>query len=349
MDTVDPFYIYKINDHKWNGNGTYVFKSSQTAAEIALLMDKSARNTQFKDVVAHMDGLHSWAKGLITLTLWVTNPVSHRLACMDCERGNTKNVALFLKLFNEILCKVKKDPTFIWSPRGIMVDENRANKNAIRQVLGDDMAKRSWGCQWHYFRCTKCQSMKINASDMKKFLNLAYALAKDVVTKNEYFDILTKLKEVCTTNSRMKWLKLWYERCEHFVPAYHGFFLLSMNIAESGQSGMHAQQPHGKMLSLVDATYKDISKQMHQDAMFKAAVTNQPVDMGKSLNLLDLQLYARSEQEKHAPILARNLAEGNQWLEDSGLENDTNRECNFPPPQNSSHKFTDLAEEDNST
>ena len=119
MDTVDLFYIHKINDYKWNGNGTYVFKSSQTAVEIGLLMDKSARNTQFKDVVAHMDGLNSWAKALIILTLWKTNPVSlitHRLACMDCERENMENVALFLKLFNEILCKVKKDPTFIWSP-----------------------------------------------------------------------------------------------------------------------------------------------------------------------------------------------------------------------------------------
>ena len=121
-----------------------------------------------------------------------------------------------------------------------------------------------------------------------------------------------------------------------------------MNIAESGQSGMHAQQPHGKMLSLVDATYKDISKQMHQDAMFKAAATNQPVDMGKSLNLLDLQLYASSEQEKCAPILAQNLAKGNQWLEDSALENDTTRECNYFSPENSSHKFIDLEEEENS-
>ena len=79
-------------------------------------MDKSARNTQFKDVVAHMDGLHSWAKGLITLTLWVTNPVSlitHCLAHMDCESENTENVALFLKLFNEILHKVKKYPTLV--------------------------------------------------------------------------------------------------------------------------------------------------------------------------------------------------------------------------------------------
>ena len=123
-----------------------------------------------------------------------------------------------------------------------------------------------------------------------------------MVTKNEYFDILEKLKKMCTTNLHMKWLEVWHKRCEHFVPAYHGFFLPSMNIAESGQSAMHAQQPHGKMLSLVDATYKDISKQMRQDAMFKVAVTNQPVDMGKSLNLLDLQLYARSEQEKCAPI-----------------------------------------------
>ena len=155
-------------------------------------------------------------------------------------------------------------------------------------------------------------------------------MAKDAVTKNEYFDILTKLKELCTTNLHMKWLKFWYERHEHFVPANCGFFLPSMIIAESGQSGMHAQQPHGKMLSLVDATYKDISKQMHQDAIFKAAATNQPVNMGKSLNLLDLQLYARSEQEKCVPILAQNLAEGNQWLENSALENDITREHNFP-------------------
>ena len=105
-----------------------------------------------------------------------------------------------------------------------MVDENEANKNAIRQVLSEEMANRNWGYQWHYFRCTKCQSMKIKASDRKEFLNLAYALAKDSVTKNEYFDILTKLKEMCMTNLHMKLLKFWHKRHEHFIPAYHGFF-----------------------------------------------------------------------------------------------------------------------------
>ena len=116
----------------------------------------------------------------------------------------------------------------------IMLDENGENKNTIRQVLGDEMAKRSWECQWHYFWCSKCQSRKIKASDRKEFLNLAYVLAKDAVTKNEYFDLLTKLKEMCTTNLCMKWLKFRHERCEHFIPAYCAFFLPSMNIAESG-------------------------------------------------------------------------------------------------------------------
>ena len=52
--------------------------------------------------------------------------------------------------------------------------------------------------------------------------------------------------------------------------------------------------------------------------------------------------------DKCAPILAQNLAEGNQWLENSALENDTTRERNFFPPENSSHKFIDLEEEENS-
>ena len=47
VDTVDPLYIYIyiINDHKWNNCDTYVFKSSQTAAEIGLVMNKTARQT----------------------------------------------------------------------------------------------------------------------------------------------------------------------------------------------------------------------------------------------------------------------------------------------------------------
>ena len=48
VDTVDPFYTHKINDRKWNNCGIYVFNSSQTAAEIDLAMDRTARQTPLK-------------------------------------------------------------------------------------------------------------------------------------------------------------------------------------------------------------------------------------------------------------------------------------------------------------
>ena len=96
------------------------------------------------------------------------------------------------------------------------------------------------------------------------------------------------------------------------------------------------------MLSLVDGVYQDISKQMPMDAMYKAADRQEAVDTGKSLNLLDLQLYAWNEQEQCAPILARNLVQGNQWLKNSALENpDVDKDDNLYPPETAGHKFVE--------
>ena len=93
---------------------------------------------------------------------------------------------------------------------------------------------------------------------------------------------------------------------------------------------------------LVDAVYKDISKQMHIDTMYKAADRQEAVDTGKCLNLLNLQLHAWDEQEQQAPILARNLKQGNQWLEDSKLVNsEVDKDDNFYPPQTAAHKFVE--------
>ena len=119
-----------------------------------------------------------------------------------------------------------------------------------------------------------------------------------------------------------------------------------MNIEESGQIGMRAQQPDRKILSLVDAVYKDISKQMCMAAMYKAPDKQEAVDTGKCLNLLDLQLYARNEQEQRAPILARNLEQGNQWLEDSALENpEVDKDDKFYPPETAARKFVESDDE----
>ena len=128
----------------------------------------------------------------------------------------------------------------------------------------------------------------------------------------QYNEIISQLCKMCTSNGCLKWLQFWINQKEHFVPAFRGFFLPYMNIAESGQSRMRAQQQHGKMLLLVDGVYKDISKQLRMHAMYKATDRQEPIDTGKSLNLLDLQLYSRNEQEQCALILSKNLMHGNQ-------------------------------------
>ena len=213
IDTVDPFYTYKINDHKWNNCGTYVFKSSQTAVEIGLVMDRTARQTPLRELVVHMDRLHSCVKGFIMLALWVKNPTSlitHCLTCMDCESEDTQNETIFFCLYNKILCKVKGDSSYVWSPRGIMTDENGANKNAVRAILGKEMALRTWSCTWHYLRCAHKQSLKFPKVEQKKFLDLAKSLAKDAVTMIQYNDILAKLRMMCTFSGCMKWLQFWH-------------------------------------------------------------------------------------------------------------------------------------------
>ena len=116
----------------------------------------------------------------------------------------------------------------------------------VRAVLGQAMASRTWSCTWYYLRCAQRQSLKFPKDNRKIFLDLAKSLAKDAVTTIQYNNILCELRKMCTSTGRIKWLQFWHNRCEHFVPAIRGFFLPCMNIAESGQSGMRAQQPHGK-------------------------------------------------------------------------------------------------------
>ena len=62
---------------------------------------------------------------------------------MEWKSENTQNVILSLSFYNEILCKVKGNSSYVWSPRGIMTDKNGANKNAVRAVLGEEMARRT--------------------------------------------------------------------------------------------------------------------------------------------------------------------------------------------------------------
>ena len=162
---------------------------------IALLMDQNNKvKTPFQDAVAFMDELHSRVVDYTTLTLWVHNPMIRHLqciACMECESENTENITTFLTLVNEMLRQVKGDPNYMWAPKCIMADENGANKNAIGNVFGEDLQKKTISCQWHYLRCAHKQSHRITDKVMKeRFLQLTKNMVKDAVTKTLYIQKL---------------------------------------------------------------------------------------------------------------------------------------------------------------
>ena len=58
---------------------------------------------------------------------------------MECLTEDTENVMIFLQNFLDILCEVKNNPQYMWKPRMIMADENRANKKVEGNVLEEEM------------------------------------------------------------------------------------------------------------------------------------------------------------------------------------------------------------------
>ena len=117
QDSVDPYHIFKVNDKKWNGNPTFVMKSSRLALETALQMDTCNKKTPMTECIVFMDGLHSRVKDYITLKLWVENSIickMQRLTSMECTSKDTENVAIFLQNFLVILHEVKKDLNYMW-------------------------------------------------------------------------------------------------------------------------------------------------------------------------------------------------------------------------------------------
>ena len=64
-----------------------------------------------------------------------------RLASMDLRTENSKDVALFFTLFNEMLQKAIGKPDYKFNPCYFLCDEGGANHNAIKIVYGEDFCK----------------------------------------------------------------------------------------------------------------------------------------------------------------------------------------------------------------
>ena len=94
----------------------------------------------------------------------------------------------------------------------------------------------------------------------ERFLELTKSMVKDEVTKTLDIQYYKELYIICQKFKITKWLDFWHERHAHYVPGFYGCEYPGLNLAEPGQSSMIT-----KRITLVDAAFDDILKQMHQD------------------------------------------------------------------------------------
>ena len=98
---------------------------------------------------------------------------------------------------------------------------------------------------------------------------------------------------------------------------------------------MKCQQNH-RLLALADVAQKDISAQMHQDELYRAAIENCTSTRGWACTQVQKQAGEHWTQESRVPQYLAGLQNGYLWLEETIIENFNE----FHPNENSGHDFS---------
>ena len=339
LKSFDPYLIYKLNDGTLNDDISFVFKSSRCAAELALEMDYQDPENRscLKEEPVYCDTMHSRVEHYKNITAWVKNPITRavmRIATMEAMNEDTPTMTLFFNLLNEVLQKVSGKPKYKFNPSRFYVDEAGANKNAIAKVFGREALNRTVTCQWHFLQCARAKAMNVQERHRKTFLKLCKRWIR-AATRSEYDSISAALRTLCERSDILPWFLWWEERKFHIVPAFRGFNLSGLNLAESGQSGMKPKTR--KKLRLIDAAYKDCSQMMRQDEMYKAYIGNISKEIGKGLNIRQIQERDRRAQEDRARRYADALLRGDVNAQTDDEENSEGYRA-FIPTDSARHR-----------
>ena len=142
---------------------------------------------------------------------------------MDIRTENSKDIALFFTLFNEILQKVTGKPEYKFNPRYFMGGEGGANYKAIKIVYGEEFAKtRVVGCQWH-FRSDATKKSRNLPEDMQDIFNkTCEKLCKSTITTSQYNVLKGQLEELAKKHPALEpWIK-WWDACRSHIFAPSG-------------------------------------------------------------------------------------------------------------------------------
>lgn len=150
-DERDPFLIFKINDRKFNGEPSFVFKTSKYKLSIMRDMNRNKSSPLSCEYVC-IDGFEKRCPGFTTLIVSVYHPVLRKqikLVVMECEGETSKNVALMWQMIDEALAKIYGiDVRF--EPMGIICDEAGAFWKANKAHFPVEVLDNSVSCEFHF-------------------------------------------------------------------------------------------------------------------------------------------------------------------------------------------------------
>ena len=95
-------------------------------AELAVQMDVNGPENILQVENAYFDATHIHVHGFKSLGLWLYHPTMRktiRMASMNIRTENSKDIALFFTLFNEILQKVTGKPEYKFNPWYFLCDK----------------------------------------------------------------------------------------------------------------------------------------------------------------------------------------------------------------------------------
>ena len=104
-------------------------------------------------------------------------------------------------------------------------------------------------------------------------------------TANQYEKVSTCLQNICDCNNLSNWWNWWHARRYHIVPAYWGFNLPGLNLAEGGNSMIKTRKP----MSLAVAAWRDMIMMIMQDHDYEAFINQSAKVTSRGFNLMQCQ------------------------------------------------------------
>ena len=162
---------------------------------------------------------------------------------MEIQSENYEDIALFFKLFNEILSAMKDEAGYKFNPRYFMCDEAGANYKAIAHVYRTEFcAIRVKGCQWRFKSDVKNHVSKLKPQDQETFISTYNALC-DVTTVADYNCLKLVLDKLADRNPEIKpFILYWDPRKSHIFQPFCGAGLPGVNLSEQGNASFKRSQ-----------------------------------------------------------------------------------------------------------